>query len=90
MWRGIEWVEMIWHWTQSDPELKYEWVVANYWTVEDWLYDRFKEDLQESGEDELYDKFVDKDKDIWFNRWLKENDYLIWDIFSQIKQHNIL
>lgn len=90
MWRGIEWVEMIWHWTQSDPELKYEWVVANYWTVEDWLYDRFKEDLQESGEDELYDKFVDKDKDIWFNRWLKKNDYLIWDIFSQIKQHNIL
>ena len=90
MWRGIEWVEMIWHWTQSDPELKYEWVVANYWTVEDWLYDRFKEDLQESGEYELYDKFVDKDKDIWFNRWLKKNDYLIWDIFSQIKQHNIL
>lgn len=90
MWRGIEWVEMIWHWTQSDPELKYEWVVANYWTVEDWLYDRFKEDLQESGEDELYDKFADKDKDIWFNRWLKKNDYLIWDIFSQIKQHNIL
>ena len=88
--RGIEWVEMIWHWTQSDPELKYQWVVANYWTIEDSLYENFIEELEENDMHELYNWFIENDRNSWFNWWLKKNTHLIWDLFSQVKQYDIL
>lgn len=84
-WRGVEWVEMIWHWTQSDPELKYNWVIANYWTVEDWLYEIFEEDMKE-----LWAKIEEKEKDSVFNHWLRDNFYIVQDIFAQIEENNIL
>ena len=83
--RGLDWVEMIWHWTQSDPELKYDWIVANYWTVEDWLYGIFEEDMKEQWADPKK-----RDNDEVFNHWLKDNFYMVQDIFAHIKQHNIL
>lgn len=85
MWRGLKGVEMIWHWSQSDPELKYEWVVANYRTVEDWLNEIFEEDMKE-----LWAKIEEKERDGVFNQWLKDNFYIVQDIFAQIKQNNIL
>lgn len=90
MWRGIEWVEMIWHWSQSDPELKYEWIIANYWTVEDWLYEQFVEDLQEQDMYELYKNFCEADSNRLFNWRLHKNIHLVWEIFWYIKQNNIL
>ena len=84
-WRGVEWVEMIWHWTQSDPELKYNWVIANYWTVEDWLYEIFEEDMKE-----LWAKIEEKERDSVFNHWLRDNFYIVQDIFAQIEENNIL
>lgn len=84
-WRGLEWVEMIWHWTQSDPELKYNWVIANYWTVEDWLYEIFEEDMKE-----LWATIEEKERDNVFNHWLKDNFYIVQDIFAQIEENNIL
>ena len=83
-------MEMIWHWTQSDPELKYEGVIANYWTVEDWLYQEFCDELREEDKYNLYMGFTEVDRDSWFNWWLKKNDYLLGDIFWAIKEHNIL
>ena len=83
--RGLEWVEMIWHWTQSDPELKYNWVIANYWTVEDWLYEIFEEDMKE-----LWATIDDKERDSVFNHWLRDNFYIVQDIFAQIEENNIL
>lgn len=85
MWRGLKGVEMIWHWSQSDPELKYEWVVANYRTVEDWLNEIFEEDMKE-----LWAKIEEKERDSVFNQWLKDNFYIVQDIFAQIKQNDIL
>ena len=85
MWRGLKGVEMIWHWSQSDPELKYEWVVANYRTVEDWLNEIFEEDMKE-----LWAKIEEKERDSVFNKWLKDNFYIVQDIFAQIKQNDIL
>lgn len=84
-WRWLEWVEMIWHWTQSDPELKYNWAIANYWTVEDWLYEIFEEDMKE-----LWATIKEKERDSVFNHWLKDNFYIVQDIFAQIEENNIL
>lgn len=88
--RWVKSVEMIWHWSQSDPELKYEWIVANYWTIEDSLYEDFVAELQENDMYELYKWFTETDRDSCFSRWLNKNEHLIWELFAQIKENDIL
>lgn len=67
--RGTENVEFIWNGTQSDPQLRYDGKLFNYWDIEDALWDMFTEDnpdLDVSGEwaddavlaDAMFDKFV--------------------------------
>lgn len=84
MWRGLEKVKMIWNGSQSDPRLKFDWIIANYWTVEDYLYELFKEDTE--GEEKL----KETERNNLFNKWLKNNFYEVEDIFYQIKNYNIL
>lgn len=88
--RWLKNVKMIRHGTQSDPELKFDWIVANYWTVENRLFDIFTEELQDEWKYNLYCWFTEKDKDLQFNSRLSKNSYLLGDIFSQIKQEDIL
>lgn len=84
--RWIKDVEFIRHGTQSDPELKYDWVVANYREVEDWLYDNFIDELNDKGMFELYKWFTEIDRDSCFDWRLSQNKWLLWDIFSQVKK----
>jgi hypothetical protein len=79
--RGLDNVKMIWHWANSDPELEYNWIVANYWTIEDTLYEQWKEDIDE----EDYQKLNENQKDIMFNQWLKDNPHLIDEVFDNYK-----
>ena len=81
---------MIWRGSQNDALLEYDGYIANYWTVEDWLYDIFKEDLREENKLDEYLKANDENSNKRFNKRLKENSYLIDDIFSMIRENNIL
>ena len=83
MWRGLEQVKMIWNGSRNDPELKYDWIVANYWTIEDYLYELFKEDTKDE------DKLTQKERDLLFGKRLKENFYEVEDIFEQVKENNL-
>ena len=67
--RGTENVEFIWNGTQSDPQLRYDEKLFNYWDIEEALWEMFEEenpDLDLSGEwaddavmvDALFDKYV--------------------------------
>lgn len=67
--RGTENVEIVWHGQWSDPELRYNGMLFNYWNIENALWDMFEEenpDLDVSGEwaddailvDAMFDKFV--------------------------------
>lgn len=84
-WRGIEWVKMIWNGTQSDPELIYKGIRANYWTIENYLYEIF---IEYEGDNNI--NKTEKELDGIFNKWLKNNVYQIEDIFQQVKDYNIL
>lgn len=55
--RGAKNVEMIWHGTQSDPELKYKDYLFNYWDIEDALWDEYKE-KESNPTEEGFDKYV--------------------------------
>lgn len=55
--RGAKNVEMIWHGTQSDPELKYKNYLFNYWDIEDALWDAYKEE-ESNPTEEGFDKYV--------------------------------
>lgn len=63
--RGVEGVEMIWHGEWSDPELRYDGYVANYWKVEDALYADCKQD-------EAYGPGV-ADSEDGFNKYCQEH-----------------
>lgn len=67
--RGTENVEFIWNGTQSDPQLRYDGKLFNYWDIEGALWEMFEEtypDLDVSCEwaddavmvDALFDKYV--------------------------------
>ena len=85
MWRGLEQVKMIRHGTQSDPELVYNWIKANYWNIEDYLYD-----LRKWDNEDIYKILTENQRDFLFNKWLKNNFYEVEDIFNQVKENNIL
>ena len=71
-WRGVEGVTMIWHGEWSDPELEHDGKVANYWDVENTMWERYKDLARSEGytEDELnelgeagFNKYCQKYKD---------------------------
>ena len=65
--RGVEGVEMIWHGSQADPELRYGDYIANYWIVEDAMYEACKADEAYGPEaaenDELFNKYCQEHRD---------------------------
>ena len=58
---------MIWHGEWSDPELEHDGKVANYWDVENTMWERYKEECDES---DSY-KFSE-DNDDEFNRFCQD------------------
>lgn len=86
MWRGLKNVKMIWRGSQNDPLLKYNWIIANYWTIEDYLRELFKEDTDSLAYKMLSENALEN----MFNKRLKDNFYEVEDIFEQVKENNIL
>ena len=76
-WRGVQGVTMIWHGEWSDPELEYGEYVANYWEVEDTMWERYKDECREA---DFY--HFSEDDDSEFNRFCK--DYAD-DVYELIK-----
>lgn len=81
-WRGLEKVKMIWHWTNSDAELECNWIVANYWDIENCLFEWFKEEKEEQKEWDKYRAMTEQEQDKVFNEWLKENKYQVEELFE--------
>ena len=75
-WRGVPDVTMIWHGEWADPELQYEDYVANYYEVEDPLWDNFKE---ETGRDDNTENVDDI-----FNDWLVKNKYDVYEYITNV------
>jgi len=86
MWRWLKNVKMIWRGSQSDPLLKYKWIIANYWTIEDYLRELFKEDTDKL----VYKMLSENELNTMFNNRLKDNFYEVEDIFEQVKEYDIL
>lgn len=72
---------MIWRGTQTDALLRYKWITANYWTIEDSLYGIFKECLLDENKREEYNKLKEDDADKYFNKRLKDNFHEVEDMF---------
>lgn len=56
-WRGVKDVLMIWHGSWSDPELRHGDAVCNYWSVEDSLWEMFKDEKRPVDLDDCEDEF---------------------------------
>lgn len=69
--RGCKDVEMIWHGEWSDPELKCDGYVANYWDIENALYSMAKEEG------------IDAENDAKFNKYCMEHEDEIKDMIRQ-------
>jgi len=69
-WRSVPGVTMIWHGEWNDPELEYEGKVANYWDIEDAMYEWATEDG------------VNVDSDEAFNKYCQEHDYDVYALFD--------
>lgn len=66
-WRGVQGVTMIWHGEWSDPELEYEGNVANYWQIEDSMWESYKEVCMSA---DFYHYSEDDDSE--FNRYCQD------------------
>lgn len=87
-WRWVEGVEMIWHWTNCDPELEYKWIVANYYEIEDSLYESFKDCMEQIMDWEVYKVLSEEQRDYLFNGWLKEHMDEIEETFENANNFN--
>lgn len=77
-WYGCRNIRMIWHGTNSDPELEARGYRANYWDIEDSWWRTF---LDETGhsDNESNDPAVERE----FARYLRSNEYsIIEDIMN--------
>ena len=77
-WYGCRNIRMIWHGTNSDPELEAKGYRANYWDIEDSWWRTF---LDETGhsDNESNDPAVERE----FARYLRSNEYsIIEDIMN--------
>ena len=73
MWRGVPGVRMDWHGEWADPELEYNGMRANYWDVENSMYDWAKEDG------------IDAENDNEFNKYCQEHAH---DVYEYIENYN--
>ena len=57
-WYGVPGIRMIWHGEWNDPELECDGYVANYWDVEDTMYEYAKEDGIDADNDDAFAQYV--------------------------------
>lgn len=78
-WRGVSNVYMIWHGVCADPGLKLVrgcfYCIANYYDVENSMYDSFREWVQAEGIDVQKDT---SDEEYLFNAYCRENKHLVY------------
>ena len=75
--RGVDGIEMHYHGSTADPELSYNGKRANYWTIEDAMWDWYKEECKSRG------VVADENDDEGFNRFCQEHKQ---DIIEYINQ----
>lgn len=80
-WRGVEGVTMIWHGEWSDPELEYDGKVANYWDVENTMWERYKEECRSA---DFYHFSEDDDKE--FNRFCRDYAEDVYELIEMCSQ----
>ena len=56
-WYGIEGIGFVWHGEWADPEIEYKGKRCSCYTVEDTMWQRFREECPEANEDE-FDKYM--------------------------------
>lgn len=78
-WRGVPNVRMTWHGEYSDPELEYNGIVANYYDIEDTLYEDFKKETGYKTPDD------EEETDDMFDNWLSDNKYRVYELFDSYK-----
>ena len=88
-WRWVPGIYMQYRWDWSDQLLHWNWLVANYREVEDYLYEDFIDWLRENNKYNQYCKLKKSLQDKKFNDWLFENYYKIVDIFLQLRDINV-
>lgn len=57
-WYGVPGIRMIWHGEWSDPELECDGYVANYWDVENTMYEYALEDGIDADNDDVFAQYV--------------------------------
>ena len=58
LWYGAPGIRMIWHGEWNDPELEADGYVANYWDVEQYMYDNANEDGIDAENDDEFGQYV--------------------------------
>lgn len=90
---GVKSVDYISHGDVSDPEVICRGIHANYWDLEDFLWDEFKEMSLESGtktEEELDSESPSTEKD--FEEWVASDDAISYidEFFSDVKDSSLV
>lgn len=75
--RGVDGVKMHYHGSTADPELSYNGKKANYWTIEDAMWDWYKEECASRG------VAADENDDEGFNQFCQEHKQDIIDYINQ-------
>lgn len=57
--RGVPGTIYVWHGEWADPTIIYKDQEINYWDIEDYMWDIYKEDCEENGEHPTEDGFED-------------------------------
>lgn len=81
-WRHVPGIKMIYRWDWNDPQLKFNWMLANYWQIENGLYEDFIDWLKESNKYDDYVKQPRQEQERKFNDWLFNNYYKIVEAFT--------
>lgn len=75
-WRGVKGVTMIWHGEWADPELVYKGCYANYWAVEDSLFEMYKIECLTSK------AYVLDDNQSEFNRFCQDYAEQVYELIE--------
>lgn len=75
-WYGIEDVGFIWHGSWSDPEIEYKGKRINSTIVEDTMWERFREECEERGEN------ADSCIDYFDNHYMKEHTEDVYELIE--------
>ena len=68
--RNVDGVEMIWHGTQSDPELEYDGYKFNYWDIEDAMWSNFLEENPQYSDSDSNDPECDEEFNAYCQSYL--------------------